>query len=117
MKFDAFQKGTVIQSEYALLASNPSHPQIAGERVGKFIVVILDLNYKLMIDTKTYWQQNNDNYKMTDYKMTDYSISKKYWLQNKKTTKKDYKNKRLKKKRLQKKTTNKNTLQIKIHYK
>ena len=76
MKFDASQKGTVIQSviQYALLASNPSHPQIAGERVGKFIVVILDLNYKLMIDTKTYWQQNNDNYKMTDYKMTDYKI-------------------------------------------
>ena len=72
MKFDASQKGTVIQSEYALLGSNPSHPQIAGERVRKFIVVILDLNYKLMIDTKTYWQQNNDNYKMTYYKMTDY---------------------------------------------
>jgi hypothetical protein len=49
-------KKAVIQSviQYALLASNPSHPQIAGERVGKFIVVILDLNYKLMIDTKNY---------------------------------------------------------------
>jgi hypothetical protein len=45
-------KKSVIQ--YALLASNPSHPQIAGERVGKFIVVILDLNYKLMTDTKNY---------------------------------------------------------------
>ena len=67
-------KKAVIQSviQYALLASNPSHPQIAGERVGNFIVVILDLNYKLMIDTKNYWQQYNDNYKMTDYKMTDY---------------------------------------------
>ena len=77
MKFDASQKGTVIQSviQYALLASNPSHPQIAGERVGKFIVVILDLNYKLMIDTKNYWQQYNDNYKMTDYKMTDYKMT------------------------------------------
>ena len=119
MKFDASQKGTVIQSviQYALLASNPSHPQIAGERVGKFIVVILDLiiynynNYKLMVDTKNYWQQNNENYKMTDYKMTDYSISKKYWLQNKKTTKKDYKKKKTKKKDYKKR------LQIKIHYK
>jgi hypothetical protein len=78
MKFDASQKGTVIQSviQYALLASNSSHPQIAGERVGKFMVVILDLNYKLMTDTKNY----NKIMKMTDYKMTDY--------QKKNTTKK-----------------------------
>jgi hypothetical protein len=48
MIFDASQKGTVIQSviQYALLASIPSHPQIAAERAGKFNVVILDLNYK-----------------------------------------------------------------------
>jgi hypothetical protein len=47
---------SVIQSviQYALLPSIPSHPQIAGERAGKFIVVILDPNYKLMIDTKNY---------------------------------------------------------------
>jgi hypothetical protein len=48
---------------------HPTHPtpQIAGERVGKFIVVILDLNYKLMTNTKNYIIM-----KMTDYKMTDY---------------------------------------------
>jgi hypothetical protein len=50
-----------------MLASIPSHPQIAGERVGKFIVVILDLNYKLMTDRII------DN-KMTDYKIIDYQI-------------------------------------------
>jgi hypothetical protein len=44
----------VSSNYYALLASNPSHTQIAGEGVGKFIVVILDLNYKLMTDTKNY---------------------------------------------------------------
>ena len=96
------EKGSVIQN--ALLPSIPSHPQIAGERAGKFIVVRLDLNYKLMIDTKNYWLQNdwlqNDWLQKNWLQKIDY---KKKYTTEKKTTK----TRLLQKIRLQKKKNTK----------
>jgi hypothetical protein len=58
MKFDASRKRKCHPKKVSskMPCCHPSHPtpQIAGERAGKFIVIRLDLNYKLMIDTKNY---------------------------------------------------------------
>src|SRR6202522_126799 len=97
---------SVIQSviQYALLPSIPSHPQIAGERAGKLIVVILD-RYKELLTTKKYTTKKKTAKKKTTNKYTTKQYTTKKYTTKKYTTKK-----KTTKKYTTKKYTTKNTL-------